>query len=258
MHFDSVLRSGAQTTKSFVELLEAVPRHAQHHGLPAAAFPPSSSPDEAAPPRHLPESPASASHPPPYLHGSRPLHEQYVVKVAAGSEFSMAVTGCGEVWTFGRAASYQLGTGNFVQTDPRPVSGRIAATIADNGGAVDIAVGDGFCLALARNGTVVMWGRLAPEGQVCNAARGLPGMVKVAAGRQHAIFSDGESIWQCKVGSPVQKLGFDRPTRLKVQARFAYAGKCICACAMMGAAFVYRAPTCRWLTALAGRQVACS
>jgi Regulator of chromosome condensation (RCC1) repeat len=221
VHFDMLLRNSSRAggTQDFIELLSAGPEQAQHHGLPDAAFAPSVNPDSAAPGTLLQRLVGDAGKPPAYLNGARPLHEQHVVSVAAGREFTLVATRAGEVWTFGCGKDHQLATGNFVQTDARPVAGRVARMLAENGGAVDVAAGETFCLALARNGSVIMWGKLTPEGIVCNAARGLPGMVAIAAGRRHAVFSDGESIWHVTTGSGAASPGFDKPTRLTWQAR---------------------------------------
>jgi hypothetical protein len=198
--FHDLMFGNIQSTDTFIQLLDYVWKQAQQQRSPplptSAAQQPIPEPD-----------PSPQSSP---LHGSTPLHEQYVVKVAAGTDCSLALTGCGEIWTFGLGRNNELATGNYIQMDPQPIAGHIAALVMENGGAIDIAAGERFCLALARNGTVVMWGHSARSGLICNAARGLPGMVKIAAGRQHALLSDGESIWQCKPG-------FDSPTLLKPQ-----------------------------------------
>jgi hypothetical protein len=196
----TLIKCGAVSAGDVMELLGQ-----QKQGMPEAVLLPSVEPD--------------ASEPVAYLKASKPLYKQHVLRVAAGRGISLAVTGDGELWSFGSGMNLQLGTSNILQTDPRPVTGRLARMIAENGGAVDIAVGGAFCLALARNGSVIMWGTMAPEGLVCNAAKGLPGMVKIAAGKRHAVFTDGESIWHCSVGESPAQPGFDRPVRLKCQVR---------------------------------------
>ena len=150
-----------------------------------------------------------------------PLCERFVAHAAAGANFSVAVTGTGEVWTFGCGAERQLATGNWIQTDARPVTGRVAAMLSENGGAVDVAAGESFCLALARNGCVILWGRMAPDGHVCNS-RGirLPGMIKIAAGKQHALMSDGESVWQLKLRGARASPDLPGPVRLQFNVCF--------------------------------------
>jgi Regulator of chromosome condensation (RCC1) repeat len=213
VHFD-MLRRNSGRNSDFLELLSAVPGHPQQQGAAQQSFPRSVNPNT--PASALPFVP---SLPPAGTLFSNPLHEQVVTSVAASRDFTLVATAEGEVWTFGCGKDHQLGTGNYVQTDPRPVSGRVARIVAENGGAVDVAAGEAFCLALARNGSVVMWGRHALEGLVCNSTRGLPGMVRIAAGRKHAVLSDGESIWHCTLGPSPQHPGFDKPTRLTWQVR---------------------------------------
>lgn len=145
------------------------------------------------------------------------LADQCVVKAAAGKTFSMALTGDGRVWMFGYGESDQLGNGNLIQTDPRPVTGRIARLIADNGGAVDVAAGGAFCLALARNGAVVVWGKPAPDGMLATAG-GLPPMSHIAAGKEHAVMSDGETVWSVKYDTAEPATLPSRPRVVRFEA----------------------------------------
>jgi hypothetical protein len=223
MHLHSLILSGLHSSDDFLQFLEMMSKQSQHHSWPIVAASVAGDPDAKSRAQELLE-PATCA--PPYLNGSSPLHEQYVVKVAAGIECSLALTGCGEVWTFGLGNHLELATGNYMQTDPRPITGQVAGLIAENGGAVDIAVGDDFCLALARNGSVVMWGQLAITGHICNAADGLPGMIKIAAGRHHALLSDGEYVWQYKVDCNA-KPGFDSLTRLIPQVGYHFCPLCV-------------------------------
>ena len=55
---------------------------------------------------------------------------QSAVKVAASRQFSAAVTGSGEVWTFGMGLHFELGTSEVIQGSPRPVQGKLATLIA--------------------------------------------------------------------------------------------------------------------------------
>ena len=64
----------------------------------------------------------------------RSLHELGVTKVAAGVSCSAALTTTGEVWMFGYSYDRLFANGNAVQTEGRPIDGRPARLIAENGG----------------------------------------------------------------------------------------------------------------------------
>lgn len=158
-------------------------------------------------------------------HGVQALHEMAVTKVAAGWACSAALTTTGEVWMFGYSYDRLFANGNAVQTEGRPIDGRPARLIAENGGAIDIVIGFQYCAALARNGSVVLWGKVAPEGVVVNWSIGseaqvrsltsiqdamtegalgrftgvLPAMTHLAAGKSQLVMSNGEGVWHMRV-----------------------------------------------------------
>lgn len=169
------------------------------------------------------------------------LHEMAVTKVAAGKECSAALTATGEVWMFGFSHDRLFSNGNAVQTDGRPIEGRPARLIAENGGAIDIVIGLHYCAVLARNGAVVLWGKVAPEGVLVNwsaatpsrrsassiqdsmmgghagRAASLPAMTHIAAGRAQLVMSNGEGVWHMRViqdswdrtADTIQRMNFD-------------------------------------------------
>ena len=156
----------------------------------------------------------------------RALHELGVTKVAAGASCSAALTTTGEVWMFGYSYDRLFANGNAVQTEGRPIDGRPARLIAENGGAIDIVIGLHYCAALARNGAVVLWGKVMPDGAVVNwnvaadrsrrgrtgsiedvmvggsharFARDVPAMTHIAAGKSQLVMSNGEGVWHMRV-----------------------------------------------------------
>jgi hypothetical protein len=89
------------------------------------------------------------------------------LQLSAGRFMSAAVTAAGEVWTFGggvggeqRSSGTHGGThGGGLSSAPRRVEGLLAQVLADNGGAVKVAAGGAFCVALTASGRVVLWGQ---------------------------------------------------------------------------------------------------
>ena len=75
-----------------------------------------------------------------------------VVQVAAGEEFSAALTAGGEVYLWGRNARGQIGDGT---TDQRVDPTRVAALGTDT---VQLALGNHHALALKQGGAVFSWG----------------------------------------------------------------------------------------------------
>ena len=88
------------------------------------------------------------------------LENQEVVACDASRYFSVAATSTGQVWTFGACYNGSLGSDSSWSTSAQQVSGPLADAIADGGGAVRVAAGGTFCLALTAQGRVVVWGKL--------------------------------------------------------------------------------------------------
>ena len=64
------------------------------------------------------------------------------------------------MWTFGADYNGALGSDSSWSTSARQVSGQLADIIEAGGGAVQVAAGGTFCLALTATGRVVVWGKL--------------------------------------------------------------------------------------------------
>ncbi|KAI3431790.1 hypothetical protein D9Q98_010543 [Chlorella vulgaris] len=113
------------------------------------------------------------------------LDAQRIVQLSAGRFMSAAVTAAGEVWTFGggfgaeqRSSGTHGGTHyGGLSSAPRRVDGLLAQVLADNGGAVKVAAGGAFCVALTASGRVVLWGQ--PRGN--EAAPGVQPAAAAAA-----------------------------------------------------------------------------
>ncbi len=140
-----------------------------------------------------------------------------VVSCAVSKYFSVAVTSDGRVWTFGACYNGSLGSDSSWSTTAQRVTGSLEAKLADCGGAVQVAAGGTFALALTATGRVVVWGRLpgqevpdpslveTMDPDLTTAARGgrtaaavvegLPPIRHIAAGMSHALLSDGERVW---------------------------------------------------------------
>ena len=75
--------------------------------------------------------------------------------------------------------------------------------LQEHGGAVDVAVGANFCMALTRNGSVIAWGDVPadPDSKetfasiIVGKEEGLPRMSHIAAGATFGLMSDGERVW---------------------------------------------------------------
>ena len=73
--------------------------------------------------------------------------------------------------------------------------------LQENGGAIALAAGGTFCLALTAMGKVIVWGKIGgPSGQrggrpTVAEIMGLPPIVSIAAGQSHALMTDGERVW---------------------------------------------------------------
>lgn len=73
--------------------------------------------------------------------------------------------------------------------------------LQESGGAIALAAGGTFCLALTAMGKVIVWGKIGgPAGQrgsrpAVAEVMGLPPITSIAAGQSHALMSDGERVW---------------------------------------------------------------
>ncbi len=121
-----------------------------------------------------------------------------VVQVAAGNDFSLAVTSTGTAWAWGNGQFGQLGNGSTANSSvPVQVKGLT--------GAVAVAAGFFHGLALRSDGTVWAWGG-NDSGQLGNGTtasspvpvlvKGLTGITQIAAGAEYslALRSDG-TVW---------------------------------------------------------------
>jgi alpha-tubulin suppressor-like RCC1 family protein len=125
--------------------------------------------------------------------GSEPLNG--IKAIAAGTEYSLALTETGEVMAWGGNANIGLGAGNVKFQSTLPVT--VEDTAHDGKPLTEvqaIAAGGNFALALLKNGTVVAWGR-DDLGQLGNgeeessgplfhpvAVKGLEHIIAIAAG----------------------------------------------------------------------------
>ena len=120
--------------------------------------------------------------------------------VASGSFHNLAVRGDGTVWAWGRNSFGALGNGTTNQTaNPLPVQ------VSNMSGAVAVAAGGYFSMALKSDGTVWAWGnnQYGQLGDGTTILRSTPvrvgtltGVVAIAAGCDHglALKSDG-TVW---------------------------------------------------------------
>lgn len=73
--------------------------------------------------------------------------------------------------------------------------------LQESGGAIALAAGGTFCLALTAMGKVIVWGKIGgPAGQRSSRPAvaeimGLPPITSIAAGQSHALMTDGERVW---------------------------------------------------------------
>ena len=73
--------------------------------------------------------------------------------------------------------------------------------LQESGGAIALAAGGTFCLALTAMGKVIVWGKIGgPAGQrgsrpAVAEVMGLPPITSIAAGQSHALMTDGERVW---------------------------------------------------------------
>ncbi|GAX72853.1 hypothetical protein CEUSTIGMA_g308.t1 [Chlamydomonas eustigma] len=144
------------------------------------------------------------------------LEDQQVVACDASRYFSIVATSSGQVWTFGACYNGSLGSHSSWSTSAQQVQGALVQTLSDEGGAVRVAAGSTFSLALTAQGRVVVWGKMAghesPESSMAEISdmssgmaslgrvmagviEGLPPIRHIAAGQSHALLSDGEHVW---------------------------------------------------------------
>ena len=127
-----------------------------------------------------------------------------VQAIAAGGDFSLALTSGGEVWSWGFNSEGELGNGGTTSSNV-PVQVTTVAT-TNLSGVVGIAAGWRHSLARKADGTVWSWG-MNSEGQLGSGAIGSPrtraGQVvqlaqarAIGAGRQHSLaVRDDGSVW---------------------------------------------------------------
>ena len=80
-----------------------------------------------------------------------------VVSLAAGSEYTCALTGAGSVWCWGDNSAGQLGDGTFTQSS-LPVQVLNSGGDAALSGVIAIAAGQNHACAVAGDGAAVCWG----------------------------------------------------------------------------------------------------
>ncbi|MBA3807929.1 MAG: IPT/TIG domain-containing protein [Solirubrobacterales bacterium] len=113
-----------------------------------------------------------------------------VKAIAAGSDFSLALTNSGTVMAWGDGEEGQLGTGNLK-------SSTLPVTVKALTGVSSISAGGAFSLALLAKGTIMGWGSdrngvlsnasVEETSNVPVAVGGLSGVVGVATGSDHAL-----------------------------------------------------------------------
>lgn len=83
------------------------------------------------------------------------LEGHRIVKVCAGSSFSMALADTGVLYTFGNAQDYVLGTGSCVGSEKTPV----ALDLLEDCRITDVSVGDRHVIAVTETADVYAWGK---------------------------------------------------------------------------------------------------
>jgi alpha-tubulin suppressor-like RCC1 family protein len=122
------------------------------------------------------------------------------IKVAAGSEFSLAIKNTGTLWSWGLNNTGQLGIGNTTNQNV-PVQVGSATNWAD------IEAGNQHSLALDTAGFVYAWGNNT-FGQLGNGTNttsltpivitSSPGWIDISAGFDHSLFLDsGQGMFSC-------------------------------------------------------------
>lgn len=122
-----------------------------------------------------------------------------IVQIAAGCHYSLALTGNGEVWSWGESGQGELGDGTVAHsTRLTPVH----VTALDHQGVVSVAAGGEHSAALTRDGTVYAWGdnRSGQLGSGDTTAvhalptklDGLPRVDSLALGSAHSLFVAGD------------------------------------------------------------------
>jgi uncharacterized protein (TIGR03437 family) len=119
-----------------------------------------------------------------------------IVAISTGQTNSLALRSDGTVWAWGISTYGNLGTGNTTINAETPVQ------VSGLTGALAIAEGGLFSLALTSDGTVWLWGDLLCCSSASSAiyvpqpVSGLTGVVALAAGNDHvlALKSDG-TVW---------------------------------------------------------------
>lgn len=132
----------------------------------------------------------------------------HVVAVAAGDAHTLAVRDDGTLWAWGNNSNGQLGDG--CQINVTCTNAFVPHQVAGITGAVAVAAGSTWSMALTKDGQVWAWGWNL-SGQLGNgcavnvncvdssvpaAVTGLKGVVAIAAGQEHAVALDeGGTVW---------------------------------------------------------------
>jgi alpha-tubulin suppressor-like RCC1 family protein len=146
----------------------------------------------------------------------RALNNVRFVKVAAGGDFSLALTEHGSVWSFGGNAEGQCG---FAPNEFGAVPVPMLLLSLHKVNVTEVACGGAHCLARTDAGSVLSWGRGKHGclGHGDEVARSTPTRVKalinvtgLACGWSHSLCVDsGGKVWAWGKGSDGQ-LGFGR------------------------------------------------
>nr|CAB3252595.1 ZF(ZZ)-8 zinc finger protein [Phallusia mammillata] len=143
------------------------------------------------------------------------LIDKDVVKVACGSQFSLALSRAGRVYTWGKGDYYRLGQGS----DKHVRRPKLVEALRNNK-VVDVSVGSLHCIACTEDGDVYTWGD-NDEGQIGD------GTIQAAQTPRLVVALQGHHISRVACGSahtvawssPTEASGTDRKTRKKTGAR---------------------------------------
>ncbi|KAK3272173.1 hypothetical protein CYMTET_19514, partial [Cymbomonas tetramitiformis] len=133
------------------------------------------------------------------------LGSRKVDQASASTYFSIAKTADGEVWTCGAGFLGELGHAKTWSPAFCQVAGGLRESLRQRGGATSIAAGGTFAVALTAEGQALVWGQLGTshgaetmEAETPFNVVGTPSsqaLTAVAAGRLHALVSDGCRVW---------------------------------------------------------------
>lgn len=120
------------------------------------------------------------------------------VSVSASSCYSIGCTSSGEVWSWGGTNRHQGQEDQMA--GPRPLTGELAEEIRSLGGAVKVAAGLNFALALTAEGKVVAWSTDKGAEDKGFTLRDFPAISEISAGSDHALITDGARVWSMSRG----------------------------------------------------------